>query len=1254
MSVEFQKNNISSKAAAPGSVPGETAASEKGVKPKKTEKRKKRGKVKVTVPLFKRPLVCPPEAADRTASSVAWGWVMRGAVLFVAVFGMSLLVCDALGFTKAESGALSGWVLALGSLIFTVGLALCTLSATKKYAIPAFCLLLAGGAALMAVQNIFEYLFRAVTNNVVAHLYSRGFLSVIQYQQSTWYGEYTLPWLTSLAAVLITLFYALAYVPFLMRRTRLAVPVTVSVLTLVPVFVYNLTRSNWGVTMVIAGFSGVLVMCVYDRYYQRRPNADEFDTETDIFEVEGVPEMPEELTSREQRRLDRKNAVAERKASRRAKREAEKRRRRKLRGKEKMNADEDISDYFAPRGRKRSEKKPKVRAERLTPEARAALRVTQRAEKDEKRRAEKARRLETRRRDRDILAARRRAKAGAREITLLRASSGGYAGAAMLLLALLILVIPAVTTNENFRLIEAIDSKMEYYRKYVTAFLMGDDPLLDELAYEGRGESFEPRSTEAKHLSYTGVKLMEVQTPVAYPVYLRGWIATDYDGDAGAWVTASPTSDTFKEYRASFGSAADPAEQMFYETFKYISPGTVADVPFANKRYINNTSKYGFVAMQVNMKRLDLKSYLAYMPSFTNRRYSPESTTLGGKKVRVMRLWGGSEASKLSYTNYFDGIYTGYRFYDDKDGYASVAYVTSMKNTGFYKNLAQTIVSFNTDRMLIEKDKAEKAEAVKLYGHLPQGVGEFRVHESFGGNYYVTRPDGRRFYSVSYDNTSGSTTIRVFGDGVTSSYYYDSAGKLLSQNTKTNKQDPDDEVRYISTPELPAVIRYLEFYTDAERSELEQAWRLSDSYTRYVYDTYTGKADSDVISGLVKKIIDEAHTETVEYTEDGEEIKTIVPKDFSLAADRCVFNEKAPYDLLTPVSDVRVYEQRHKLVMEFINWLKENCKYTLTPTLSDAEGYDGVEKFLALTHEGYCVQFASSLALMLREAGIPARYVEGYIASDFGRSVSGGASNYTAYVRDSSAHAWVEVWYDSIGWVQYEATPEYYSGMYEYYSSEPIPITPIVPGGDDEPEDPEDPGLTDAELAELIKQQELAARRKRIVRITIVSLVILLLAAAVLAVFLILGRRAKRKAAEREAVVSRLETVGRRGAEPIPDGEARRLARRLGDMLSLLLELCGCAPKEGEFRAEYAARLHGELGEYLRAQEEGSGSITLSELERDLDAIAAAEFGGEGVKIPAASLSSLARLWRRLYGKAYPRRVGRLKRVVTFYFKQTL
>ena len=92
---------------------------------------------------------------------------------------------------------------------------------------------------------------------------------------------------------------------------------------------------------------------------------------------------------------------------------------------------------------------------------------------------------------------------------------------------------------------------------------------------------------------------------------------------------------------------------------------------------------------------------------------------------------------------------------------------------------------------------------------------------------------------------------------------------------------------------------------------------------------------------------------------------------------------------------------------------------------------DGVENFLTNTKEGYCVQFASAAALILREYGIPTRYVEGYIACDFNTNSSiDRVARSATYVHDYEAHAWIEVFFDGIGWVQYECTPAYYAGMY--------------------------------------------------------------------------------------------------------------------------------------------------------------------------------------------------------------------------------
>jgi len=75
-----------------------------------------------------------------------------------------------------------------------------------------------------------------------------------------------------------------------------------------------------------------------------------------------------------------------------------------------------------------------------------------------------------------------------------------------------------------------------------------------------------------------------------------------------------------------------------------------------------------------------------------------------------------------------------------------------------------------------------------------------------------------------------------------------------------------------------------------------------------------------------------------------------------------------------------------------------------------------LDAFLFEDRKGYCQHFAGSAALLLRLAGIPARVVSGFSRGDPG---SDGAW----VVRDRHAHAWVEVWYQGLGWVAFDPTP---------------------------------------------------------------------------------------------------------------------------------------------------------------------------------------------------------------------------------------
>jgi transglutaminase-like putative cysteine protease len=64
------------------------------------------------------------------------------------------------------------------------------------------------------------------------------------------------------------------------------------------------------------------------------------------------------------------------------------------------------------------------------------------------------------------------------------------------------------------------------------------------------------------------------------------------------------------------------------------------------------------------------------------------------------------------------------------------------------------------------------------------------------------------------------------------------------------------------------------------------------------------------------------------------------------------------------------------------------------------------------------------MAVLLRCAGIPARYVEGYALSS--RPKSG--TIYT--VTNDKAHAWVEVYFEGVGWIPFEPTSSFGNSFY--------------------------------------------------------------------------------------------------------------------------------------------------------------------------------------------------------------------------------
>ena len=112
----------------------------------------------------------------------------------------------------------------------------------------------------------------------------------------------------------------------------------------------------------------------------------------------------------------------------------------------------------------------------------------------------------------------------------------------------------------------------------------------------------------------------------------------------------------------------------------------------------------------------------------------------------------------------------------------------------------------------------------------------------------------------------------------------------------------------------------------------------------------------------------------------------------------------------------------YSALQQIRNVLKNQMQYTEIPVSAPA-GEEPMQYAFMKSRKGNSVLYASIATEAFRAHGIPARYVEGYYLSD---SDTAGNAGKNMNITGKNAHAWVEVYFDGVGWMPVDVTPGYY------------------------------------------------------------------------------------------------------------------------------------------------------------------------------------------------------------------------------------
>lgn len=257
--------------------------------------------------------------------------------------------------------------------------------------------------------------------------------------------------------------------------------------------------------------------------------------------------------------------------------------------------------------------------------------------------------------------------------------------------------------------------------------------------------------------------------------------------------------------------------------------------------------------------------------------------------------------------------------------------------------------------------------------------------------FYVDAPAAHFWRAVTYDFYTGAGWRTTETDRV---------DKVTPPTTAREKMDATFEILVshanllFGANEPQKVNVPFQFQTGDDRaySTSVRAVNRNDAQGTYTTTSFVSKASKD---DLRKATTIYPATIKAKYLQ----LPSSVPQRVKELAIQIAASKATPYDKAEAIE----------------TYLRNTYKYS-TVVKSAPAGRDPVDYFLFDLKADFCEYFASSMAVLLREVGVPSRVVEGFTAGEVDPS-----GRYA--VRELNAHAWVEAYFPQYGWIEFEPTP---------------------------------------------------------------------------------------------------------------------------------------------------------------------------------------------------------------------------------------